>query len=247
MRRADRLFEIIEIMRRAKLVRARELAERLEVSERTVYRDIQDLIASGVPIEGEAGVGYVLKSGFHLPPIMFSEAEIEALMLGARVVESLRDAELAEAAARVIAKVEAILPEPLRDYMEKTALLAPRERFEAPLTFEIRDLRQALRVQRKIRFSYTDGIGDETSRTIRPLSLAFFGPVWLLAAWCELRNDFRVFRLDRIKDFEVLDDNFRQEPGKMLRDFLARERTWGRGKQPVYDPYNSPDTDDKPN
>ncbi len=125
MRRADRLFEIIQFMRRKELVRARDLGGALEVSERTIYRDIRDLIASGVPIEGEAGMGYVLKAGFDLPPLMFKEQEIEALVLGARIVESWADAELAAAASDVIAKVQAVIPDRLRGYMANTALLAP--------------------------------------------------------------------------------------------------------------------------
>lgn len=240
MRRADRLFSIIEVLRRRKLVRARDLAERLEVSERTIYRDVQDLIASGVPVEGEAGVGYVLRAGFDLPPIMFTETEVEALMLGARVVESLGDTELADAATSVIAKVDAVLPAPLRDYMEKTALLAPSDRIEAPISLKIGDLRRALRTQNKVRFAYTDGVGERSERTVRPLSLAYFGPVWLLAAWCELRNDFRVFRLDRIEGFHCLDETFTQETGKTLREFLARDATWQRGKKPINDPYGRP-------
>ncbi|MEM9028392.1 MAG: YafY family protein [Pseudomonadota bacterium] len=240
MRRADRLFSIIQIMRQSKLVRARDLAERLEISERTVYRDIQDLIASGVPIEGEAGVGYVMRAGFDLPPIMFTETEVEALLLGARIVESSSDAELARASCSAIAKVEAVLPPPLRDYMEKTALLAPSDRIEAPIPFDIADVRHALRGQNKIRFTYTDGIGAGTCRTVRPLSLAYFGAIWLLAAWCELREDFRVFRLDRMANFESLDDVFRHEPGRTLSDFLSREETWRRGKRPTNDPYLLP-------
>lgn len=230
MRRADRLFEIIQIMRRSGLIRAKDLADRLEVSERTIYRDIQAMIAQGVPIEGEAGVGYVMRAGFDLPPLMFNEVEIEALVLGARIVESQADPELADAASSVISKVEAVVPEPLRDYMARTALLAPANRIMVPITLDIAALRRALREHLKVRFDYTDGIGEATSRTVRPLSLAYFGPVWLLAAWCELREDFRVFRLDRIADFQMTSDQFRDEPGRTLREFLAREQTWNRGK-----------------
>lgn len=228
MRRADRLFEIIQIMRRKELVRARDLGEALEVSERTVYRDIQDLIANGVPIEGEAGVGYVLKAGFDLPPLMFKEQEIEALVLGARIVESWADAELAAAASDVIAKVQAVIPERLRGYMANTALLAPPHHYMEPISFELPKLRQALRRQLKVRFRYRDGEGQKSERTVRPLSLAYYGPVWLLAAWCELREDFRSFRLDRIDDFRVEPDRFRAEPGKTLNDFLDRVPGWTR-------------------
>src|SRR5262245_9697941 len=188
-------------MRRHGLVRARDLSAALEVSERTIYRDIQDLVASGVPIEGEAGVGYVLRKGFDLPPLMFKEQEIEALVLGARIVESWTDLELAEAAADAIAKIEAVIPERLRGYMADTALLAPPPRFMEPIAFDLAELRRAVRSQRKVHFGYTDVLAQHSERTVRPLSLAYFGPVWILAAWCELREDFRTFRLDRIESF----------------------------------------------
>ncbi len=223
MRRADRLFEIIQILRRKKLVRARELAEALEVSERTIYRDIRDMAASGVPIEGEAGVGYVLRGGFDLPPLMFDEQEIEALVLGARIIESWADPELAEAAGDVIAKVEAVIPERLRDHMAQTALLAPAAHYAEPISVDPSQLRKALRLRHKLHFAYSDETRRATRRTVRPLALAFYGPVWLLTAWCELRDDFRSFRLDRISELEVLDERFRQEPGKTLHDMLARD------------------------
>lgn len=237
MRRADRLFEIIQIMRRKRLTRAADLAEELEVSERTVYRDIRDLMASGVPIDGEAGVGYVLREGYDLPPLMFKESEIEALVLGAHIVESWADPDLARAAADIIAKVQQVLPEHLRKYMDNTALLAPDHTYKEPLTFELSDLRGAVREKHKVHFAYEDAVGGSTQRTVRPLSLAFFGPVWLLASWCELRNDFRAFRLDRIKTFALLDERFSNEPGKTMHDFLKRERAWQRGAahEPVGD------------
>ncbi len=228
MRRADRLFEIIQFMRRNALTRARDLSDALEVSDRTIYRDIQDLIASGVPIEGEAGVGYVLKAGFDLPPLMFTEAEIEALVLGARIVESWADAELATAASNVIAKVEAVIPDRLRSYMANTALLAPPHHYMEPVRFDMAELRRALRSQLKVHFRYQDALAEASERTVRPLCIAYFGPVWLLSAWCELREDFRTFRLDRIDGFEICADRFRAEPGRTLHDFLKRDQTWTR-------------------
>jgi predicted DNA-binding transcriptional regulator YafY len=228
VRRADRLFEIIQFLRRAELVRARELSAALEVSERTIYRDIQDLIASGVPIEGEAGVGYVLKPGFDLPPLMFSEQEIEALVLGARIVESWADAKLAAAASDVIAKVQAVIPDRLQGYMANTALLAPPHHYMEPISFDVAELRRALRSQLKVHFSYRNALGEGSQRTVRPLCLAYFGPVWLLSAWCELRADFRTFRLDRIDGFAVPGERFRAEPGKTLHEFLKRDQTWNR-------------------
>lgn len=228
MRRADRLFEIIQHLRRKPTTRARELADALEVSERTIYRDISDLAASGVPIEGEAGVGYVLRAGYDLPPLMFKEQEIEALVLGARIVESWTDAELAEAAADAIAKIEAVIPERLRGFMAATALLAPPPYQMEPLTFDLALLRRAVRSQLKVHFKYSDVLKQPSERTVRPLSLAYFGPVWILAAWCELRTDFRTFRLDRIKSFALTDNHFRPERGKTLHDFLKRPQAWTR-------------------
>lgn len=228
VRRADRLFEIIQILRRRPTTRARDIAEMLEISERTVYRDIRDLMASGVPIEGEAGVGYVLRAGFDLPPLMFKESEIEALVLGARIVESWADRELSEAAADAIAKIEAVIPDRLRGFMGNTALLAPPLHFMEPISFDLADLRRAVRAARKVRFAYTDVLGRGSERVVRPLSLAYFGPVWVLAGWCELRVDFRTFRLDRIEGFGVLDEHFRAEAGKTLHDFLKRNDTWTR-------------------
>lgn len=228
MRRADRLFEIIQILRRKPTVKAREISEALEISERTVYRDVRDLMATGVPIEGEPGIGYVLKAGYDLPPLMFKEQEIEALVLGARMVEAWTDAELAEAASNAITKIEAVIPERLRGYMASTALLSPAPEHMEPLSFDLADLRRAVRSLKKVRFRYKDILGRGSERTVRPLSLAFFGPVWLLAAWCELRTDFRTFRLDRIIGFLLTDERFKPERGKTLRDFLRRPETWTR-------------------
>jgi len=223
MRRADRLFEIIQLMRRQPLVRARDLAEKLEVSERTIYRDVRDLIASRVPIEGEAGVGYALRQGFDLPPLMFDEHEIEALVLGARIVQSWTDPKLAEAAGNVIAKVEAVIPERLRQYMAETALLAPARHRAERITVDASELRRALRRRLKIHFHYRDSEDRPSTRVVRPLALVFYGPVWLLAAWCELREDFRSFRLDRMSELEVLDERFQPERGKTIQDFLRRD------------------------
>jgi predicted DNA-binding transcriptional regulator YafY len=229
LRRADRLFGIIQFMRRKDVTRASDLSEALEVSERTIYRDMQDLIASGVPIEGEAGVGYVLRAGFDLPPLMFNEQEIEALVLGARIVESWADAELAAAASNVIAKVGAVVPDRLRRFMANTALLAPPDHSMEPIRFDLAELRRALRGQLKVHFRYCNALNEETERSVWPLSLAYFGPVWILAAWCELREDFRSFRLDRMDGFEVRADRFRAESGKTLQDFLKHVHTWTRG------------------
>jgi predicted DNA-binding transcriptional regulator YafY len=220
MRRADRLFAIIQLMRRNKLIRARDLAHKLEISERTVYRDIQDLVASGVPIAGEAGVGYVLKGGFDLPPLMFTQEEIEALVLGARIVRSWADPGLAEAAEDVLAKVSAVLPPKLRAYMDETPLAAPDRHFAQPISVDLAKLRRAVRNRAKLSLVYCREGQEPTRRTVRPLLISFFGPVWTLTAWCELRQDFRTFRLDRVSECEILTEQFRAEPGRTLNDYL---------------------------
>jgi len=223
MRRADRLFEIIQILRRKKLTRAADLAALLEVSERTIYRDISDMVSQGVPIEGEAGVGYILRPGFDLPPLMFNENEVEALLLGARIVQSWADPELATAAAAAIDKVSAVSPEALRQQFDLVRLWAPAEHGRQVITIDQAALRHAIRDQRKIRFVYQDLRDSATERIARPLIMAFYGPVWLLAAWCETRDDFRVFRIDRMSDLAVLDATFEATPGQTAQDFLRQD------------------------
>lgn len=224
MRRADRLFEILQILRHRKTVKAADIADALEVSRRTIYRDITDLMASGVPIDGEAGVGYILRPGFDLPPLMFNELEIEALLLGARIVQSWADTELAGAATNVMAKVRDVLPEALRRNIDALTLWAPEHHHREPITIDQAALRTAIRDQKKARFRYRDLKDSVSERTVRPLMMAFYGPVWLLAAWCEWRNGFRVFRLDRMSDLAILEERFRAEPGKTAFDFLKQDQ-----------------------
>jgi predicted DNA-binding transcriptional regulator YafY len=223
MRRADRLFEIVQLLRRKKATRAADLAARLEVSERTIYRDISDMVSRGVPIDGAAGVGYILRPGFDLPPLMFNENEIEALLLGARIVQSWADPELAEAAATVMDKVAAVSPASLRQQLELVRLWAPADHAREAITIDQAALRHAIRDQRKIQFTYQDLDGRSTERVVRPLIMAFYGPVWLLAAWCEHRNGFRVFRIDRMSTFSALETKFDAEPGRTAQDFLKQD------------------------
>jgi predicted DNA-binding transcriptional regulator YafY len=220
MRRADRLFEIIQILRRRKAVRASDLAAILEVSERTIYRDIADMVARGVPIDGEAGVGYILRPDYDLPPLMFNADEIEALLIGARIVQSWADPELARSAAALIDKVRTVLPPQSRDQLDLARLWAPVNHARETITIDQAALRRAIRDHRKVRFVYHDTDRRPTERVVRPLIMAFYGPVWLLAAWCELRTGFRVFRLDRMLTLEPLDTVFDDEPGKTALDFL---------------------------
>ncbi len=223
MRRADRLFQLIQFLRGQRgVTTAQAIAEALEVSVRTIYRDVADLIGSGVPIEGEPGVGYLLRSGYDLPPLMFEVEEIEAIVLGAKIVSSWGDPALAAAAERALDKVEAVLPDRLRDELMETALFAPPTRLREPFTVDLAALRRAVRARHKIHFRYSNEQGNASERTVRPLGLAFYGPVWLLFAWCELRIDFRAFRVDRMEDASVLDESFKDERGKGILDYLKR-------------------------
>ena len=222
MRRADRLFQVIQLLRRRHVITAAAIAGELEVSERTVYRDIADLVRSGVPIAGEAGVGYTLRKGFDLPPLMFTEEEIEALVLGTRVVSSWADENLAKAAESALARIEAALTDRLKARLTGSRLFAPG--FHVPQTVARRlgEYRPAIDERKKIHMRYVDVKGAETERTVRPLGLFFWGSVWSLSAWCELREDFRDFRLDRVTESAVLDETFAVEPGKELEDFFRR-------------------------
>ncbi len=226
MRRADRLFQIVQLLRGRRVVTAADLAQELEVSARTVYRDVADLMASGVPIEGEAGVGYCLPRGFDLPPLMFDEDEIGALVLGMRMVEAWGSRTLAQRARSVLAKVETALPERLRPRLEAVAMFVPPD-----LPVEERDrvelFRQGVDTRHKVRFAYEDRKGAQSRRTVRPLGLAFWGTTWTAAAWCELRSDFRHFVPQRMTGLELLDETFEHEPGRdldALMEKVAREQ-----------------------
>ncbi len=224
MRRADRLFQIIQFLRTRRVTTASWLAERLEVSERTIYRDIKDLLLSGVNIEGEAGVGYVVRCGFDLPPLMFSEEEISALTLGARIVESWADPALATAAQSALSKIETVLPESLKGSPENTRLFAPMTQIRPDVASKMAEVRGATDKYQKIMLDYSDAKQHVSQRTIWPLGLFFWGAVWTIGAWCELRQAFRIFRLDRIQKLRVLDDTFPNEKGKTLNDLIEYER-----------------------
>ncbi len=222
MRRADRLFQIVQILRQRgrRAVTAATLAEALEVSERTVYRDIRDLVLSGVPIDGEAGVGYAMAPGYDLPPLMFTHEEIEALVLGARIVRSWSDPALAKAAQDALGKIEVALPDQLRARVSDAMLFAPKLPASDRAAVQLSTLRRAIHDNHKVRVGYSDRNGAATSRTLWPLGLFFWGSTWTLGAWCELRQGFRNFRLDRIERLVVLDEVFRAEAGQTLEDYL---------------------------
>jgi predicted DNA-binding transcriptional regulator YafY len=223
MRRADRLFQIVNALRRRRTATtATHLAGRLGVSERTVYRDIRDLILAGTPIDGEAGVGYRLRPGYDLPPLMFDRDEIQALVLGARIVRQFGDPALARASDAILGKVAAIVPKDLAPLLAETRLFVPSTIGGGKSAEAMTVAREALIARRKLQLSYATRDGASSTRTVRPLGIFFWGRTWTLAGWCELREDFRNFRLDRVTAPTMLDETFEDEAGKALRDLLAR-------------------------
>jgi len=218
MRKADRLFEIIETMRASdSAVTAAQLASELNVTERTIYRDVRGLQGQGVPIEGEAGIGYMLRPGFHLPPLMFTMDELEAVVLGARLAGQRGDEGLEKAAERVVSKVKAALPANMQDRMDRVALYAPPTYDVGHGIVILSEIRECIRSEFKIRIDYESLSGQDSQRIIWPVAVAFFSGSTLLSAWCELRNDFRHFRTDRILDYEILDEKFNGGAGRLLR------------------------------
>jgi predicted DNA-binding transcriptional regulator YafY len=227
MRRADRLFQIVQYLRGGRLTTAAKLAETLEVTPRTVYRDIADLIGSGVPIEGEAGVGYVMRDGYDLPPLMFTTEEIVALVAGARLIRAWGGAQMARGAEEALIKIETVLPDAARARAGAVPVHALQMDGIDDATRALLDRIEAATVARsRLEFTYEDETGSGTRRTVRPLGLWFWGKVWTMVAWCELREDFRHFRVDRILEAQE-GARFRAEPGKGLRDFYAREDRLG--------------------
>lgn len=222
MRRADRLFEIVQILRGRRLTTARYLAERLDVSERTIYRDVQDLSLSGVPVLGEAGVGYALKKGFDLPPLMFDYDEVEALLIGARMASAYGSQELAKSAVRAMEKIAAVLPDNRRAALETTQVYVPDFHVDRAVAARFEMLRQAIKGRQFVEVDYATEDKQHTQRALRPLALHFWGERWTLAAWCELRQAFRMFRLDRMRELKVGEKTFRDESGKTIADFLRQ-------------------------
>ena len=222
MRRADRLFQLVQIIRGRRLTTAAFLAQRLEVSERTVYRDVADLQHQGVPIEGEAGVGYRLGAGFELPPLMFTQDEASALVAAARLAQSWVDPALARDIETGLGKILSVLPPAARVSAEALALYAPALGLGDAPRARLQILREAVQARQKLRLHYRDVSGDASERTVRPLGCFYWGKVWTLSTWCELRNDFRGFRIDRMDAVDVLPERFRDEAGKTLADMLRQ-------------------------
>ena len=222
MRRTDRLFELIQILRDGRLHRGVDLAERLEVSLRTIYRDMDTLIASGIPVEGERGLGYMMTAPITLPPLNLSLTELEALHLGLAVVAKAADDELKDAAKTLSEKVDAVLPED-RSAPASGWGFAVYPFAEAARGFiHMSPLRAAIRSRRKVKITYAAPDKPESTRVLRPLQMEYWGRVWTLTSWCELREDFRVFRVDRIQTLDILFDTFDEEAGKSLADYLEQ-------------------------
>jgi predicted DNA-binding transcriptional regulator YafY len=224
MRRADRLFRIVQFLRLGRLLTARALAEKLEVSQRTIYRDVQDLQLSGTPIEGEAGVGYTIRRDFDLPPLMFTRSELTALVLGARLVRAWGGAENVIAATQALQRIEAVLPADLRSELDSILLYAPGDQMQQHLRELLDVLHQSCLTRRVITFGYAREDGERSSRSVRPLALVFWSGVWTLTSWCELRKDFRTFRLDRMEQVIVLEREFVSKRGQRLEDYLRKMR-----------------------
>jgi predicted DNA-binding transcriptional regulator YafY len=222
MRRADRLFRIVQFLRLGRLLTAQALAEKLQVSQRTIYRDIQDLQLSGTPIVGEAGVGYTIRRDFDLPPLMFTRSELTALVLGARLVRAWGGAENVIAATQALQRIEAVLPADLRSELDSILLYAPGFVMAQYLRERLDELHAACLKRRAITFDYEREDGERSSRSVRPLALVFWSGVWTLTSWCELRENFRTFRIDRMEQVQVLEREFVQRRGQRLEDYLRQ-------------------------
>ena len=227
MRRADRLFRIVSLLRSGRLMTGAQLAERLQISPRTLYRDIADLQANGTPIQGEVGVGYTLRRDEHIPPLHFTPDELIALVLGARMAGAWGSESTATAANDALVKIEAALPEDHRSRLDRVLLFAPAFAHPARTRKLLDRLHAACTEQRVTRLAYTDEAARETERMVHPLGLYFWGNRWTLVAWCLIRDDFRHFRLDRMREVIVRNETFPHRRGQTLRDFLRKVQKEG--------------------
>ncbi len=221
MRRTDRLFEIIQIVRDGRLHLARDIAQVLEVSLRTVYRDIDTLVASGIPIEGERGVGYLLRDQIFLPPVNLSLVELEALHLGMAVVAQAADEELQTAAQSLLAKIDQALPNGSKPPKSWGFAVYPFVQAQAGFR-HMPVIRAAIRKRQKLKISYGSLGGQQTKRVIHPLQSEYWGHVWTCTSWCELREGFRVFRIDKITECTPTGDLFSDQEGQRLTDYLGQ-------------------------
>ncbi|MDX8441489.1 helix-turn-helix transcriptional regulator [Mesorhizobium australafricanum] len=228
MSRSERLLDLVQILRRHRRpVSGRTLADEMGVSIRTLYRDIATLQGQGAPIEGEAGLGYVLKPGFMLPPLMFTDEEIEAIVLGSRWVAKQPDKRLAAAATDALAKIAAVLPDDLREDLDATTLLVG-PRAESVEAIDLGVVRQTIRDERKLGFLYRDAGGAASERLVWPFALAFFDKVRVMVAWCEMRQDFRHFRADRMSGLTATDIRYPRRRQAMSKEWRATLDAPGR-------------------
>jgi predicted DNA-binding transcriptional regulator YafY len=232
MRRADRLFEIIQTLRvSARPLTARTLSERLEVAPRTIYRDIAALQARRVPIDGAPGVGYVLRRGYDLPPLTFTVEEIEAIAVGVRMVRRLRDEALGRAAENVLSKLTVAVPEAMRCPLSMPPIWVSEGSAPRPAGVDPAVVRRAIRTERKLRITYVDEPGRRTERIIRPISMVYYVDVTLIAAWCEMREDFRHFRIERVESATLLEERF-ADAGKLFARWTAMREEEPRAAAP---------------
>jgi predicted DNA-binding transcriptional regulator YafY len=220
VRRADRLFQIVQHLRARRLTTAAQLSGWLGVSQRTVYRDVRDLSLSGVPVQGEAGVGYRIDRAYDLTPLMFTPDEVEAVVVGLRMAEAFAGPSLRSAARMALDKVALALPQQRRMEIEQPQLFAPTFHLDPALGERVETVRQAIAARRKLNISYRDKKEQETRRVVRPLGLYFWGTGWSLAAWCESRKDFRSFWLHKMSSCQTLEITFEIEIEKSLPEFL---------------------------
>ncbi len=225
MKRATRLIQIIQILRRQRgPVTADAIAEELEVTPRTVYRDMAALQANRVPVVGEAGIGYVLQAGYDLPPLMFTSRELEALMLGARLVETRGDADLVRGAEEAIAKISTVIPDEMRPILLESTLFAPNYAERKSEIVDVVVIRDCIRRQFKMHIAYEDEKGAASERTIWPIGIGYMEAVRLVLAWCELRQDFRHFRTDRISKLDVLDVRYAERRAVLIKKWREKEQ-----------------------
>ena len=234
MRKAERLFQIITLLRgRRTVLTAKAMAEALEVSERTIYRDLQALMLSRVPIEGEAGVGYRLAAGFSLPPVMFTEAELQALMLGVQMVKAWAGNDMVQASQSALDKIQAALPDRqhFRQVQLPSWLLVP-DFMRDQMTRYSDDLNQAIERRQQVNLVYQREDGAVSEREIQPLGLIYWGKAWTLLAWCLLRDDYRLFRLDRIQLLGLVEVFFAWHPQRNLQHYMRQETERNKATYP---------------
>ncbi|HEY3755546.1 MAG TPA: YafY family protein [Opitutaceae bacterium] len=222
--KAQRLLALLQVLRRHRYpITGGAIAAELGVSVRTVYRDIAALQSQGATIEGESGLGYLLRPGYVLPPLMFTKEEIEALVLGSRWVAARGDAKLSAAAQDVLAKVGAQLPDELRRELDTSGLMVPPQRDPVGDTIDLAAVRRAIRSERKLALDYRSEQGDVTHRTIWPFGLGYFDRTRIIVAWCELRSGYRHFRADRVQSYQVMDDRYPQRRQVLLQEWQEKE------------------------